>query len=1307
MTATPSTLTGLSAVKLALLARQVRAQSQALLGADPIAIVGMACRVPGGDTPEQFWQLLRNGTDAVVTVPADRWDAAAWFDPDLAAIGKSVTKQGGFLKQIDGFDAGYFGIVPREAQRMDPQQRLFLEVAIEALDEAGQTRDRLRGSRTGVFVASYHNDYTHQQYNDVDAIDARTLTGTLHSVLANRLSHFLDLRGPSISIDTACSSSLVATHLACQSLRTGESDVAVAGGVSLIVGPELFVSMSKVGFMAPDGRCKTFDAAANGFGRGEGCGVIVLKRLADALADGDRVLAVVRGSAVNQDGHSTLLAAPSGPAQEALLRQALANAQLDASRIGFLEAHGTGTALGDPIEVEAIAATVGQATPGAGPCLLGSAKANVGHLEAAAGVTGLIKAVLALRHEAIPPQVHFRQLSPHIRLHGTRLAIANRLTAWSKATVPRCAGISSFGVGGTNAHVIIEEAPTLPAAVDDPDDVSRMLPLSAHTPQALRAQLAAWHDYLADTTERAVDIAFTATQRRSHLTCRAAVVGRDRADWRARIAEILERDQFAATRPGDAAPHVAFVFSGQGPQWFGMGRELLASEPVFREVLTECDALLRPLTGWSLLEALAADETQSRLGDTEVAQPALCALQIALTALWRSWGVRPGAVVGHSVGEIAALHAAGVLSLADAMRVVCERGRTMQKATDGGRMAAVGLAAAEADELVATFGGRLSVAAVNAPRSVVLSGDSPALAEALSRLPASGVSHQMLPVRYAFHSAQMAPLQQRLVATLTGLRCRPPSLPVYSSVTGALAEADLFDPAYFGRNVRETVQFARAIEAMAADGCNVFVEIGPHPVLASAITECLAAHDMATTVLASLRRGKPERETLLQACAGTFVAGCLPDWAALQSGQGDVVTLPTYPWQRERYWIERAAPARRALPATGAHPVLGVRVPIAGRQLAVFDGDSQAARHWLADHRIFGRLLLPAAAVIEAFGAAARMAFDTAGAVLTDFEMERPLFLPEADAPVAYWQTQVQWTDDGRARLELHEALPSRQGDAPAWRRVATATAHRTTSGAPPAHAEAALADALGPTFGAEAVYAAFDGIGVAFGPQFRCLDAIARDEGGAHAWVDLPPASAASASRHLLHPVVLDAAMQLCSVAAGVAPAEAVSPHVFLPLGAERVELYAAPAARLRARVRLRERTPSSLLADVRLESAAGALVARIDGLRFAEADASAFARSTVAEVLWVIDWQRQSAAPVSTSPTADGHWLLLADAGGAAAALARDLEAAGGRCTVYMPNRGPDVALRRTPPGASCSSIAWRRQVDFAASCICGAST
>lgn len=1269
-------LKGLSALKLALMARQVRETAEPVLRADPIAVVGMGCRAPGGvDSPADLWDLLRDGREAIREVPADRWDGDAWYSPDAAAPAKSLTKWGGFLDRIDGFDAAYFGVLPREAERMDPQQRLLLEVAIEALDDAGLSETHLKGSRTGVYIASYHNDYAQLQHNDLEAIDARTLTGTLHSVVANRLSYLLDLRGPSLSIDTACSSSLVAIHLACQSLRSGESDLAVAGGVSLMISPELMVSLSKVGFMAPDGRCKTFDESADGFGRGEGCGVVVLKRLADAVADGDRVLGVLRGSAVNSDGHSTLLAAPNGLAQQAMVREALDNAQLEPHRIGFVEAHGTGTALGDPIEVEALAATVGQPAPGAGTCYIGAAKANIGHLEAGAGVVGLIKTVLALQHEAIPPQPNFTRLSHHISLAGTRLAVATALTPWPRGAQPRCAAVSSFGVGGTNAHVIVEEAPALPVEPSPlADGAWHLLPLSAKSPEALRAVAQRWAGFLNAHAQVLPDAVFTASERRTHHDLRLAVVGQSARELATRLGQFALGEEAPGLASGQrssiALPRVAFVFSGQGPQWYAMGRELLAAEPVFRDVMTECDALLRPLSGWSLLDALAAGETDSRLNETEVAQPALFALQVALVALWKSWGIQPDGLVGHSIGEMAALHVAGVLKLSDAMRVVWHRGRTMQQATGLGRMASVGLSAEAAADFVKPWNEQLSVAALNGPRSVVLSGDALALDDALDQLTARGVAHRMLPVQYAFHSAQMAPFQQRLTDELAGLLCAAPQVPVYSTVTGALLESRPLDVAYFGRNVRQTVRFAPAIQAMADDGFDVFLEIGPHPVLGASIAECFAGADNQPRLLTSLRRGKPERETLLQACAGLYAAGLMPAWDALQPEAGQVVPLPSYPWQRKRHWIRpRPVQTHSLLPTQGAavHPLLGRRMPMASQRVRIFEGDAAAAHAWLNDHRIFGRLLLPAAAMMDMLSAAARDLLLADAVRLTGFTLSRPLVIAEAGEPATRWQVSAMVDEGGRVDLELHHAL-----EGGAWQPVASARAV-AANGGDVADTGVSTADSA---VDASAVQQRFAELGVAFGPRFHVLHDVRSGPGVASGWVELPDEGLAPG--HALHPLLLDGALQLCSVAAGHG-AGGLPPSLYLPLGADELLLCPTASRRLRVSASVAE-AGRSLTARVTLFEPDGTLVARFDGMRFAPADASALAADDASDgLLYDVAWQP---LPPDTAQTGlQGRWLLLADRSGVADALAVRLEQAGAQCVHVRSDEALDDAITAGP--------------------------
>ena len=631
----------------------------------------MSCRFPGGaDTPEVFWELLKNGFDAVSEVPADRWDAAALYDRDPSAAEEMTTRWGAFLDRLDQFDATFFGISPREAAQMDPQQRLLLEVASEALEEGGLALERLAGSRTGVFIGvhSLSSDYCWLQLSDRARIDAYTSTGTAHSIIPNRLSYLFDLQGPSLAVDTACSSSLVAVHLACQSLRSKESNLVIAGGVNLILAPEMTIAFSKLGMMASDGRCKVFDSRADGFVRGEGCGVVVLKRLVDAQTDGDPILAVVRGTAVNQDGRTNGLTAPNGLSQQAVVRQALENGGVDPREIDYVEAHGTGTALGDPIEVEALAAVLGERSQDR-YCALGSVKTNIGHLEAAAGIAGLIKVVLAMQNETIPPHLHFSAINPHIALEKTPFKIFRAGAPWPKnAGRTRYAGVSSFGFGGTNAHVVLEESPR-PAdetrRENDASDRACLLPISARSAVALQSLARSYEKFLA--AEEPISalryICYTAGVRRTHHDYRMFLTGRSRAEMARHLRRLRHEDDHptfsASSKPDDRERGLAFVFSGQGPQWFGMGRELLAEEPLFRAALEKCDALLRQYSNWSLLQELAADESKSRLDRTEIAQPAIFALQVGLVALWRSWGIVPDLMIGHSVGEVAAAHLPG------------------------------------------------------------------------------------------------------------------------------------------------------------------------------------------------------------------------------------------------------------------------------------------------------------------------------------------------------------------------------------------------------------------------------------------------------------------------------------------------------------------------------------------------------------------------------------------------------------------------------------------------------------------------
>ena len=882
-----------------------------------IAIVSAACRLPGGvRSPAQFWQMLLAGVDAVGEVPPDRWDGAALFSTDPDDAQRMNSRWGGFLDGIDRFDAAFFGISPKEAALMDPQQRLLLETAWEALESGAQVVDRLAGSATGVFIGAHthSNDYRLLQLAQAAGLEAHASTGSAHSILANRISYLLDLRGPSMCVDTACSSSLVAVHLACQSLRTGESDLALAGGVNLMLLPPASLEFAKLQILSPNGRCRSFDAAADGIARGEGCGLVLLKRLSDALRDGDPVLAVIRGSAVNQDGASNGLTAPNGPAQEAVVRRAFKLAGIEPQRLGLVETHGTGTALGDPVEVEALAKVIGAPRSAAQRCWLGAVKTNIGHLEGAAGIAGLIKAVLCLQHRRIPKNLHFQALNPHITLAGTALAIPTEAVDWQADGAARVAAVSSFGFGGTNAHVVIEEHVAAPAVPFEVPALSRLLAISARDANALHELARAHLEQLEalpamDTTALASHVHSAACGRTQHAW-RLGVVG----DTAPAMARALRDRQGDAHGPGRAAAAgVVFVYSGQGGHWPGAGRELYATEPAFRDALDDVAARFERLSGWSpvpdLVEAGAA--RAARLLATEVAQPVLFALQVALTAQWRALGLTPAAVVGHSVGEVAAAWAAGVLSLDDAVSVVWHRSRLMQAAAGAGRMAQVDLPAAQVAAALLHHGEGLEIAGFNGPASTVVAGE-PALLEAwVEEQGRNGVTARKLAVDYAFHSRQMARFCAPLVQALGAITPRSATLPLVSTVSGAWVAPDDYGRAYWARNIREPVRFAQAADTLLAAGYHAYLEVGPHPALGAGLHASAAAVGAGVEVAASLRRDRPARTALLGSLATLYEAGAAIDWHAQSAVGVRWVALPTYPWQRERHWL--AAPDAQAL----------------------------------------------------------------------------------------------------------------------------------------------------------------------------------------------------------------------------------------------------------------------------------------------------------------------------------------------------------------------------------------------------------
>ena len=885
--------------------RKMRARLETLerRRSEPLAIIGIGCRIPGGVTnPEDYWDLLENGRHAVRKVPPERWDPDKYFDPDPKAPGKTYTCWGGFIDGIDQFDAPFFGIAATEARRMSPPQRLFLEVAWEALEAAGISPKSLSCTRTGVFVGATTNDYLQLQtkVQSEEDIDAYVATNNTLNVIAGRVSYTLGLQGPSMAIDTACSSSLVAIDRACRSLREGESDLVITGGVNLNITPDTFISASKWGMLAHDGRCKVFDAEADGFVRGEGCGVVVMKRLSDAQAAGDRILAVIRGTAVNQDGPSSGLSVPNGLAQEAVIKEALVNAGVEPEEVSYVEAHGTGTSLGDPIEVEALGRALAERDKRTVPLLIGSVKTNLGHLEAAAGVTGLIKVVLSLQHRAIPPHLHLQKLSENIAWERYAIEVPTQLRRWEPVNGRRIAGVSSFGFSGTNAHVVLEEAPAVAVAEAGLERPHHLLTISAKTAEVLKAQVEVYRARLqAKDEDRLADLCYTANVGRAHFGQRLIVGGNTRAEVALKLGsgDGVVRGEVGTQQK----PRVAMLFTGQGSQYAGMGRELYETSPLFRRILERCDELLRGKLPRSLLEVMLGDG-DGLLDQTGYTQPALFALEYGLAQLWRSWGVQPIAVLGHSVGEYVAACVAGVYSLEEGLGLIAERGQMMQAEPPGGAMAAV---FASEEQVRAAVAGHeaVSIAAVNGPRNVVISGDQPEVEGIREQLATTGVKSRPLRVSHAFHSRRMDPVLERLEAAAGGVRMQAPQLRLISNVSGKVAGVEVTEPQYWARHTRAAVQFARGIQTLRELGCGVMLEVGPTPILNEMGQECLGREGQHW--VGSLHKGKGEWQQMSASVQALYAAGVEIDWAGWDAGYvRRKAPMPTYQFQRQRYWIE-------------------------------------------------------------------------------------------------------------------------------------------------------------------------------------------------------------------------------------------------------------------------------------------------------------------------------------------------------------------------------------------------------------------
>lgn len=1291
-------------------------QRAAAMAPDPIAIIGLGCRFPGAATPAQFWQLLHDGVDATGPHPPARWDVAAYYDPTPGLPGKIYTQRGAYLQAVDTFDAAFFGIAPREAESLDPQQRLVLEVSWEALEDANTPPDRLRNSRTGVYVGMSNTDYALLAADQV-GVDPYAGLGGDASALAGRLSYLLGLQGPSMTLATVCSSSLVGVHLACQALRAKECDLALAGGVHLNLTPQSTMYTCLVQAVSADGRCKTFDAAADGYGRGEGCGMVVLKRLSDAVASGDLIYAVIHGSAVNHDGPSGGLTVPSGPAQEAVVQQALAAAGVEPGAIDYIEAHGTGTPLGDPIEVRALGRVFGPSHSQDHPLLIGSVKTNIGHLEAASGVAGLIKVALALHHGEVPPHLHFQQPNPHIDWANLPIAVPTTRTPWpADATKTRLAGVSSFGMTGTNAHVIVGEPPLGPGSQKDQEAAGQhdcesgsahLLTLSAKNDDALHALAQVYSAYLA--AHPAVPLAaicFTANTGRSHHAHRLGVVAATPTEMAAKLTAFHSGATDAVTHGVITQwrkPKIAFLFTGQGAQYVDMGRQLYATQPVFRQALDQCDALLRPLLGLSILQVLYSEDRGQRTEDrglsledeldgarpalldqTTYTQPALFALEYALAQVWLSWGVQPDWVMGHSVGEYVAACIAGVFSLEDGLKLIAARGRLMGALPQEGKMVVVAATAEQVATAVAPYAQEVSIAAINGPQNVVISGRAPAVDAVVATFQAHGVKTTALSVSHAFHSPCMEPMLAEFAEVARTISYTAPRLKLISNLTGEVAGSAIATPDYWVQHVRRPVQFAASMAYLLRQPCDVFLECGPKPTLLGMGRQCFEAtaesqQDKEQGAqafplwLPSLRPGQAEEPVLLNSLAALYGRGVALDWTrVVHEPAPRKVHLPLYPFQRQRYWLRDASlttkPTNKsqlaALP-TRLDPLIDrmVQSPLLAETL--FETSvSVETWPWLRDHQIYGEVVVPAAGYLAFVFNAVALAFGNPACQVEDVVFPKGLRLAADDIHTLHLLFRPE-ADRGRQKVVTFQLVSLAAGQSAARDMTVHATG-RVLLGRPqppPPVSVAAWQAACPAAVSGEQVYAQVEHRGSHWGPTFRWL-AIAwwNAQGHSVGRLQVPP-SLPPSDGYVLHHGLLDSCFQLV----GIQPT--TDQRTFVPFAISNLKVYQKPSQRP---LWCHAEPVGPQRWDLTLVEETGERVATITGYEIMEVQPTDFAQAPHwQEWLYEVAWQPQPLSATATSaapPRApqSGPWLIFADTAGIGEQLAAHLHGQGQPCII-----------------------------------------
>ncbi|WAN69217.1 SDR family NAD(P)-dependent oxidoreductase [Moorena producens JHB] len=1210
---------------------------------EPIAIIGMGCRFPGGaDNPASFWNLLSQGIDAISEIPSERWNIDQYYDPNPETPGKMYTRYGGFVGQLQEFDSHFFNIAPIEAISLDPQQRLLLEVSWEALEHAAIAPQQLAKTQTGVFMGICSNDYGQGLTSrDVKEIDAYLATGNAHSTATGRLSHFLGLTGPSLAVDTACSSSLVSVHLACASLRNRECNLALAGGVNRIISPENSINFSRARMLSPDGRCKTFDAGADGFVRGEGCGVVVLKRLSDAVADRDKILAVIRGTAINQDGHTSGLTVPNGPAQESVIRQALTNGGVQPEQVSYIEAHGTGTSLGDPIEVTALGNVFRESHSSQQPMIIGSVKTNIGHLEAAAGIAGLIKVVLQLQHQQIAPHLHFDQPNSYINWEQLPVLVPTDGTPWEIEDKPRLAGLSSFGLSGTNAHVIVEEAPSS-VNTEHLSDTSRerpvhLLTLSTKDDLALWELVQKYQEFLEKNgTANLADICFTANTGRSHFQHRLAIIASNQEELAEKLAKARATEDVSSVFTGiipssNSSPKIALLFTGQGSQYVNMGRQLYDTEPIFRQTLDQCHQILQSYLEKPLKEVIYPQQPQdintSDINQTTYTQPALFAIEYALFKLWQSWGINPDVVMGHSVGEYVAATVAGVFSLEDGLKLIATRGRLMQQLPCEGEMVSVMAKNSKVRQFLKTYTEKVALAAINGPESVVISGETEAIEAIISSLESEGIKTKRLQVSHPFHSPLMAPMLAEFETVANQITYHQPKIPVISNVTGFQADKTIATAKYWVNHVLEPVRFAQSMETLHQQGYEIFLEIGPKPILLGMGRQCLP--EEFGVWLPSLREGVEEWQEILSSLGQLYVAGVKVDWSGFDREYArQKVVLPTYPFQRERYWIESNKSNRKKpylSTEKNLHPLLGKRFYCAGQpQQVQFESllaEDEPA--YLKHHRVFDRALFPTTAYLEIALAAGVNRFKTDNLVVEDLVIPTGLILPEGEIKTV--QTILTPSENQTYQWQVFTQQQQPNQEEPQWILHANGKirAAEMDNGVATFDLEKYLSECSQPIEIPDH-YQQYRQRGIEYGNSFQGIQQLWKGSNQALGKIELSPDLLPEVTDYQFHPALLDGALQVLIHALP----QTNTNQTYLPIGIEQLKVYSRPGLSVWAIASVTIETQENWTATLTLVNEKGEILATLFGLQVKLATpesllgTEAFALSNC---LYEVQWQHK----------------------------------------------------------------------------------